>query len=185
MPTPTPLLVPVTIATLPSSTPMVTAPCRSIAAAEKDCQEKKLPCVIIIGQERKGISTMSQEPLGSPGAAVQSRGVGDRTRRTVGHPRRGGRPPETLNWWASGLHSESKDGKGRRHDCPYRSLGRRCDPATTRPSWPATRTASFTPGPCDQPAPREAITDFCRILESGKEHRHHLGSGPGLSTRFH
>jgi hypothetical protein len=40
MPTPTPLLVPVTIATLSSSTPMVNVPCRSVAAPEKPVTEK-------------------------------------------------------------------------------------------------------------------------------------------------
>jgi hypothetical protein len=40
MPTPTPLLVPVTIAILPSSTPMLNAPCRSIPAPEKPVTKK-------------------------------------------------------------------------------------------------------------------------------------------------
>jgi hypothetical protein len=40
MPAPTPLLVPVTIATLPSSTPMVTAPCRYMPAVRKPAVKK-------------------------------------------------------------------------------------------------------------------------------------------------
>ena len=40
-------------------------------------------------------------------------------------------------------------------------------PATTPPFWPATRTCIIYTGPATS-RPREAITDFCRILESGK-----------------
>ena len=124
---------------------------------------------------------MRQEPLDHPEqsykVAVWATGrVGRLAIRAVAD-----RPNlELVGVW---VHSESKDGKDAGTIAGIDPLG----VAATRDD------AAILAGDADciiytGPAtsrPREAITDFCRILEYGQEHCHHVRSGPGLPARFY